>query len=105
MGLLFAVLLLLLPAATLRATWLGTVKAGGLKQRALTQQTELLNVPARRGTISDRHGLELAVSEDATTVFANPFLIKNPARVAQRLAPLLGIPENDLLQKLTDHRT
>jgi cell division protein FtsI/penicillin-binding protein 2 len=103
-GLLFAVFLLLLGAATLRATWLGTVKAGGLQKRALTQQTEQLNVPARRGTISDRHGLELAVSEDATTVFANPFLIKNPASVSARLAPLVGIPENDLLQKLADRR-
>jgi cell division protein FtsI/penicillin-binding protein 2 len=103
-GLLFAVFLVLLAAATLRATWLGTVKAGGLKKRALTQQTEDLGVPARRGTISDRHGLELAVSEDATTVFANPFLIKNPVRVATRLAPLLGMPQNDLLQKLADHR-
>jgi cell division protein FtsI (penicillin-binding protein 3) len=103
-GLLFAVFLVLLAAAALRATWLGTVKAGGLKERALTQQTEMLDVPARRGTISDRHGLELAVSEDATTVFANPFLIKNPAHVAARLAPIVGIPEPELLQKLADRR-
>jgi cell division protein FtsI (penicillin-binding protein 3) len=103
-GLLFAVFLVLLGAATLRATWLGTVKAGGLKERALTQQTEQLNVTARRGTITDRNGLELAVSEDATTVFANPFLIKNPARVAARLAPLLGIPRGQLLEKIADRR-
>jgi cell division protein FtsI/penicillin-binding protein 2 len=101
-GLLFAVFVFLLAAATMRAAWLGTVKAGGLKQRAVTQQVEQLDVPARRGTISDRHGIELAISEDATTVFANPFLIKNPARVAARLAPLLGRPETELLDKLAD---
>jgi cell division protein FtsI (penicillin-binding protein 3) len=103
-GLLFAVFLLLLCAVVLRATWLGTVRAGALKHRALTQQVENLGVPAERGTISDRHGVELAVSEDAVTVFANPFLIHNPARVAQKLAPLVHLPQSDLLEKLSDRR-
>jgi cell division protein FtsI (penicillin-binding protein 3) len=101
-GLLFALFLVLLSAATLRATWLGTVKAGALKKRALTQQVEQLDVPARRGTITDRHGVELAVSEDAVTVFANPFLIKNPAKVAAKLAPILHLPLDGLLRKLGD---
>ena len=60
------------------------------RERAVQQQVEDLDVPARRGTITDRHGVELAVSEDAITVFANPFLIDEPGRVAARLAPLLG---------------
>jgi cell division protein FtsI/penicillin-binding protein 2 len=101
-GLLFALFLLLLGLAALRATWLGTVRAGSLSERAVSQQIEDLKVPARRGTIFDRHGVELAVSEDAVTVFANPFLIDNPSAVAARLAPLLGRREEDLLPKLSD---
>jgi cell division protein FtsI/penicillin-binding protein 2 len=101
-GLLFALFLLLLGAATARATWLGTVKSGSLGERAVQQQVEDLVVPARRGTILDRHGLELAVSEDAVTVFAHPFLIDNPAEVAARLAPLVGRTEDELLEKLSD---
>jgi cell division protein FtsI/penicillin-binding protein 2 len=101
-GLLFALFLLLLSAATLRATWLGTIRAGSLKKRALSQQVEHIDVPGRRGTISDRHGVELAVSEDSITVFANPFLIKNPARAAAKLAPILHLPGDVLLQKLSD---
>ena len=101
-GLLFALFLFLLAIAALRATWLGTVKAGSLKDRAVTQQVEEMTVHARRGTITDRNGVELAVSEDALTVFANPFLIDRPARVAERLAPLLGLPESELLEKLSD---
>ena len=103
-GLLFALFLLLLGTATMRAVWLGTVRAPALKKRAITQQTETLKVPGERGTISDRHGVDLAVSEDAVTVFANPFLIKDPARVAQRLAPLVGLPSGQLLQKLANRR-
>jgi cell division protein FtsI (penicillin-binding protein 3) len=103
-GLLFALFLLLLCAATLRATWLGTVRAGSLDERALTQQEEELEVPARRGTITDRRGVELAVSEDALTVFAHPFLIDDPGEVAARLAPLVGRSQDELLQRLSDRR-
>jgi cell division protein FtsI (penicillin-binding protein 3) len=101
-GLLFALFLLLLGLAALRATWLGTVKSGSLAERAVSQQIEDLTVNARRGTIVDRNGIELAVSEDAVTVFAHPFLIDDPAKVAARLAPLIGRTESELLEKLSD---
>ncbi len=101
-GLLFAVFLLLLGLAALRATWIGTVQSGSLADRAASQQVEELVVPARRGTIVDRNRVELAVSEDAITVFAHPFLIDDPAKVAARLAPLLGRTESDLLKELSD---
>jgi cell division protein FtsI/penicillin-binding protein 2 len=103
-GLLFALFLLLFAAVTVRALWLGTVRAGSLKERALTQQVEDLTVPASRGTITDRHGMELAVSEDAVTVFANPFLIDNPAKVAAKLAPLIGRTEGQLLKVLANRK-
>jgi cell division protein FtsI (penicillin-binding protein 3) len=101
-GLLFGLFLVLLACAVGRATWLTTVKASDLKSRALSQQVEDIDVPAARGSIVDRHGLDLAVSEEAVTVFANPFLIKNPARTAATLAPLLGMPDTDVLKKIAD---
>jgi cell division protein FtsI (penicillin-binding protein 3) len=99
-GLLFGLFLLALLAGVGRAAWLGAVRAGELRSRAVTQQVDDIAVPARRGTIYDRHGVELAVSEDAVTVFANPFLIRNPSAVAHRLAPLLHRPEAKLAQRL-----
>jgi cell division protein FtsI (penicillin-binding protein 3) len=101
-GLLFALFLVLFALISVRAAWLGTVKAGSLEKRALTQQVEHLDVPARRGTIRDRHNLELAVAEDAVTVFANPFLIKNPGKTAAKLSPLLGRPVGELTRLLGD---
>ena len=101
-GLLFALFLVLLLAAGGKAAWLGTVKAGGLKERALGQQTEDIEVNARRGTITDRNGVELAVSEDAITVFANPMQVKDPAGAAEKLAPLLGRPREAVLEELAD---
>ena len=104
-GLLFALFLLLLGLAALRATWLGTVRSDSLAERALQQQVEDLKVDARRGTITDRNGIQLAVTEDAVTVFAHPVMIDDPARVAQRLAPLVGRTESELLEKLSDRDT
>lgn len=101
-GLLFALFLSLLAVAALRSLWLGTIQSGDLRQRAVSQQTEDLVVPARRGTITDRHGLELAVSEDAVTVFANPFLIDDPVDVAEKLAPLIDKPPEELVELLAD---
>ncbi|MBD0280630.1 MAG: penicillin-binding protein 2 [Thermoleophilaceae bacterium] len=101
-GLLFALFLALLALAAVRAAWLGTVKSGSLGERAASQQIEDLTVPARRGTIYDRNGTELAVSEDSVTVFANPLLIDDPAAVAARLAPMVGRTKDELLRTLSD---
>ena len=98
----FAVFLALLACAALRAVWIGTVKADALGDRAISQQVEDIEITARRGTIVDRNGVELAVSEDAVTVFAHPFLIDDPGDVAARLSPLLGRPEDELIEKLGD---
>ena len=101
-GLLFAVFLALLGAASARAAWIGTAGSGDLKARAVTQQVEELPVAARRGTITDRNGVELAVSEDSVTVFANPLQVEDPAATAARLAPLTGVDEDELMELLVD---
>ena len=101
-GFLFALFLCLLFVAAARATWLGTVRSEDLGSRALSQQVEELTVYARRGTITDRNGVELAVSEDATTVFANPFLIDDPAGTAAKLSPLLGMSTAEILGLIGD---
>jgi cell division protein FtsI/penicillin-binding protein 2 len=99
-GLLFALFLVLLLAAAGRATWLGTVKGATLRDAAATQQATELHVPARRGPIVDRRGVELAVTEPADDVSATPYLVKDPAAVARKVADVLGRPEEEVLRKL-----
>ena len=86
----------------MRALWLDTVKAGSLRQRALSQQSEDITVSAKRGAILDRNGNPLAVSEDSATIYADPLLIRNPAKVAYQLSAVLGLPADQLLRKLAD---
>ena len=100
-GFLFAAFLVLLGLGAAKATWMGTVRASSLKEAAATQQEATIAVPSRRGTIVDRQGVELAVSEPAVSVAANPYLIKEPAKVAIQLSETLALPEGELLKKLT----
>jgi cell division protein FtsI/penicillin-binding protein 2 len=104
-GFLFAVFLVLLALGGVRAAWLGVVKAGTLKEAAVTQQEADISVPARRGTILDREGTELAVSQPAVTIAATPYLVEDAPAVAARLARVLREPEDELLRQLARRDT
>jgi cell division protein FtsI/penicillin-binding protein 2 len=97
----FALFFLLLALAAARTLYLATLQGGSLRQAARTQQLTYEPVPAQRGTISDRNGLDLAVSEPAQDISATPYLLRDPLSAAQRLAPLLGVPQDRLLRELT----
>jgi cell division protein FtsI/penicillin-binding protein 2 len=101
-GLLFGLILLSLCLIAFRALWLETVNGSSLRHRALSQQIEDMTMSAKRGSILDRNGNPLAVSEDSATIYADPLLIKNPAQVAYRLSAVLGLPADALLRKLAD---
>jgi cell division protein FtsI/penicillin-binding protein 2 len=101
-GLLFLIFLAALGVATLRAGWLGAVRAPALKRAAATQQVQTIAMPAPRGTITDRNGTVLAVSEPASDVSATPYLIRRPLEVAARLAPVLDVDQADVLSKLSE---
>jgi cell division protein FtsI/penicillin-binding protein 2 len=104
-GLLFAVFAGLLAIGAIKAMWLGVVKAGTLKRAAATQQEVDVTVPARRGSILDAHGTELAVSKPAMTIAATPYLVKNAPQVAAKLARPLRTPEDELLRDLVRRDT
>jgi cell division protein FtsI (penicillin-binding protein 3) len=104
-GILFVGFIVLLGIALTRAAYLGIAKAGSLQHAAASQQVSRVIVPAPRGTITDRNGVELAISESAAEVDGDPFLIKNPIAVAQRLSPLLGKPVLTLATELSKPHT
>jgi cell division protein FtsI/penicillin-binding protein 2 len=104
-GFLFLAFLALLSVALMRATYLGGLRAPQLRRAALTQQVTMSTLPADRGTITDRNGVELAISESADDIAADPYLIKTPQSTAQKLAPILGQPLGTVLEKLTKPHT
>ena len=55
----------------------------------------------KRGKILDRHGNVLALSRHSLSVYADPKYMKtDPIKAAQRLAPVLGVPESELITQL-----
>jgi cell division protein FtsI (penicillin-binding protein 3) len=100
-GLLFAGFLLAFLVVVCRAFWLQGVEASQLSSQALDQQTETIDVPGLRGAILDRNGTRLASSEDAATIYATPYQVKNPPKAAAALAPILEEKKEKVLEALT----
>ena len=72
----FAILALLLIALVFRVAWIQIVDAEELSQKAIDQQTKDTPIEAKRGTIYDRNGKELATSTTCYTLWARPSQIK-----------------------------
>jgi cell division protein FtsI (penicillin-binding protein 3) len=100
-GALFAIFFVLLVLAAGRTLYFGALRSATLRNAARDQQLTTQVLPAQRGTIVDRNGVDLAISEPADDISADPYLIKDPLSVAQRLAPLVGETRDELLVKLT----
>ncbi len=79
-GVIFAVFFLLLVLAAGRTLYLGVLHSAALRDAARSQQLTEETVPAQRGAITDRNGIDLAVSEPAQDISATPYLLDRPAR-------------------------
>jgi len=100
--LLLAVFAVAFAAMLGRAVWLQAVQAGTLERLATEQHDTTVTLPAGRGAILDRNGLQLAIGRDATTVFANPRQIANPKAAALVAAKDLNLDADELYPKLAD---
>jgi cell division protein FtsI/penicillin-binding protein 2 len=67
---------------------------------AVAQRHEVVEFPARRGSILDRDGRPLALSVNLQTVFADPTLIDEPRQAADKLSRILGADPEDLEEVL-----
>ncbi|MBQ9002748.1 MAG: penicillin-binding protein 2 [Eggerthellaceae bacterium] len=89
----FVVILVFLVIAAgflVRLLYLQVIVSGEYSARAEESRTVGFTVEPRRGTIYDRNGHILAISVDATTVYANPSEVKEPASTSRAIAEALG---------------
>jgi cell division protein FtsI (penicillin-binding protein 3) len=100
--LLLAALTLAFGGLLLRATWLQGVRAESLSRLGQTQHREAVTLPAGRGTIYDRTGVELGLGESATTVYANPKQVVNPRAAAVAVERTLGLDADSIYPQLAD---
>jgi cell division protein FtsI (penicillin-binding protein 3) len=82
-----------------RLVWIQVVQASELAQMADRQRTRDIVLPARRGSILDRSGQPLAVSNDAKTIFADPREVVDATATASAIAKVTGGVSKDYLAK------
>jgi cell division protein FtsI (penicillin-binding protein 3) len=85
-----------------RAVWLQAVQAQPLDRLARGQHHATIEVPAARGSLLDRKGVELAIGKQAITVYANPRHVADPRATAIAAGRALHIDPDRLYPKLAD---
>lgn len=85
-----------------RLFWLQVIQGADLTRRADNQTEMDRELQSPRGSILDRNGKVLAISEMAKSLYADPTMIKRtPAEVAKILAPYLRINEAEITERLS----
>ena len=100
--LLLAIFVLAFGVAFLRAAWLQGVRAASFGRLASNQHSEEVTIPAARGTLYDRGGVQLAIGEQATTVYADPRTVTDPRSEAATVAKIMRLDENEVYTLLAD---
>lgn len=95
-----AVIICGLAAVIGRVYYLQTVKESDLNEMSSDQTSRKIEMEAKRGSILDRSGNELAVTVEVPSIFARPNRMENPRLVARQLAPHLELSFQDLVKKL-----
>ena len=97
---LLIVLSLGLSAVILRLTQVQAVSASQYEKLGAGQRIRKISLAAERGAIFDRNGVDLALSVNQQTVWANPKVVTDPAGYAAKLAPILGMDQKVLADRL-----
>lgn len=86
-----------------RLAWIQFVRGDELREKAEANRMDDIPVPAKRGTIYDRNGVELVESISSNSVCAFPPEVKrgDPAKTARELAGILDLKYEDVYKRIT----
>ena len=87
-----------------RAFFLQVVKRDQLVKLAEKQHQKIVPLTPGRGAIYDRNSAPLAVSVEMDSCYAEPRNIESIREASIKLAPLLGMPKEQLAKKLTGNK-
>lgn len=97
----FTIILVIVLGLIMRLGYIQIVTGEELKKGALEQWTKGIDIKAKRGTIYDRNGKELAISVSSHTVWASPANIDDPDSTAKKVAGVLNMDESVVYEKIT----
>ncbi len=84
-----------------RLAYLQIARNQFFQAKAVEQRIQRIPVEGRRGTIYDRNGIPLAVSVNATSVYAVPAEVENKEHTARVLAGILDLDYDAVLARLS----
>lgn len=87
-----------------RLAWIQFVRGDDLREKAEANRMDDIPVPAKRGTIYDRNGVELVESISSNSVCAFPPEIKRGGeqeKTARELSRILGLNYDDVYKRIT----
>jgi cell division protein FtsI (penicillin-binding protein 3) len=99
---LFAVVLFSLLAAQL--VRVQVIQAAEYRSKASNEMQLTRTIPAPRGDITDINGITFARSVSAITIVVDQTLISDPVRTANFVAPILGLPVEEVQENITGTR-
>ena len=91
-------------AVACRAAQLQLVQGTSWRARAAAQQTTRISLPARRGTIFDRNGVPLALSQETFTIGVAPRELDDAGRAARLVARATGRPRSEIAASIAAAR-
>ena len=90
-----------LAAVTGKLVLIQGLQASRYKELASRQREATMKISPHRGTITDREGEIMAISKECSTVYATPYLVKNKADAARKIADVLGEDPDEIRKKLS----
>ena len=88
----------------LRLIEIQAIRANGYVKKATNELSKSATLLAPRGAIYDKNGVELARSISAINIAVDQTVVNDPVNAAKVVAPILGIPESELISNLTGQR-
>ena len=80
------------------------IQASEYQSKAASEMEYTRTTPAPRGEITDTNGIAFARSVSAITIVVDQTQITDPARVANFVAPILGLPVAEVQENITGTR-
>jgi cell division protein FtsI (penicillin-binding protein 3) len=102
---LLVVAMLAMVGIVIRLAVLQVRESGTYAELGSTQRVRTEPLPAVRGEILDRDGVPMALTLEASDVYANPTLVTDPLGEAEQIAPLLGVPTRQVHDDLASAGT
>jgi cell division protein FtsI (penicillin-binding protein 3) len=80
------------------------IQASNYQEKAANEMQSTRTIPAQRGEITDINGVAFARSVSAITIVVDQTQITDPARVANFVAPILGLTAAEVQENITGTR-